>query len=77
MGRVQRCRAYARRQYGDDRTLPTIHDEDLTLANMSPLNRFYALNHEVLRQCRGRALRVDILGREHLISEHRDVMLVF
>jgi gamma-glutamyl:cysteine ligase YbdK (ATP-grasp superfamily) len=56
-------------------TLPTIRDEDLTLANMSPLNRFYALNREVLRQCRGRALRVDILGREHLISEHRDVML--
>ena len=56
-------------------TLPTIRDEDLTLANMSPLNRFYALNREVLRQCHGRALRVDILGREHLISEHRDVML--
>ena len=56
-------------------TLPTIRDEDLTLANMSPLNRFFALNREVLRQCHGRALRVDILGREHLISEHRDVML--
>jgi hypothetical protein len=56
-------------------TLPTIRDEDLTLANMSPLNRYYALNREVLRQRRGRALRVDIAGREHLVSEHRDVML--
>ena len=56
-------------------TLPTIRDEDLTLANMSPLNRFHALNGEVLRRRRGRALRVDIEGRDHLVSEHRDVML--
>ncbi|MGJ0506471.1 MAG: hypothetical protein ACR652_04910 [Methylocystis sp.] len=56
-------------------TLPTIRDEDLTLDNMSPLNRYYALNREVLRMRGGRPLRVDILGREHLVSEHRDVML--
>jgi hypothetical protein len=56
-------------------TLPTIRDEDLTLANMSPLNRYYALNAEVLRQRRGRAIRVDIAGRDHLVSQHRDVML--
>ena len=56
-------------------TLPTIRDDDLTLPNMSPLNRFYALNNEVLRMRGGRPLRVDILGREHLVSEHRDVML--
>ncbi len=56
-------------------TLPTIRDEDLTLVNMSPLNRYYALNAEVLRMRGGRPVRVDILGREHLVSEHRDVML--
>ena len=56
-------------------TLPTIRDEDLTLANMSPLNRYYALNNEVLRRRGGRPLRVDISGRDHLVSEHRDVML--
>ncbi len=56
-------------------TLPTIRDDDLTLANMSPLNRYYALNAEVLRTRGGRPLRVDILGRDHLVSEHRDVML--
>jgi gamma-glutamyl:cysteine ligase YbdK (ATP-grasp superfamily) len=56
-------------------TLPTIRDEDLTLANMSPLNRYYALNAEVLRRRGGRPLCVDIEGREHLRSEHRDVML--
>jgi hypothetical protein len=56
-------------------TLPTIRDDDLTLANMSPLNRFYALNEEVLRQRRGRPLRIDISGRDRLVSEHYDVML--
>ncbi|PPD43585.1 MAG: hypothetical protein CTY15_09480 [Methylocystis sp.] len=56
-------------------TLPTIRDEDLSLANMSPLNRYYALNAEVLRLRGGRPLRVDIFGRDHLVSEHRDVML--
>ena len=56
-------------------TLPTIRDEDLTLANISPLNRYYALNKEVLRRRRGRPLRVDIEGRDHLVCEHRDVML--
>ena len=56
-------------------TLPTIRDGDLSLANMSPLNRFYALNDEVLRRRRGRKLRVDIVGRDHLVSEHADVML--
>ncbi|MBI3274787.1 MAG: hypothetical protein HYZ60_02285 [Methylocystis sp.] len=56
-------------------TLPTIRNEDLTLANMSPLNRFYALNNEVLRRRRGRPMQVDIAGRDHLVCEHRDVML--
>lgn len=56
-------------------TLPTIRKEDMTLPNMSPLNRYYALNREVLRMRRGRALRVDIEGRDHLVSEHADVML--
>ena len=56
-------------------TLPTIRNEDLTLANLSPLNRYHALNREILRQRRGRPLRVDIDGREHLVCAHRDVML--
>jgi gamma-glutamyl:cysteine ligase YbdK (ATP-grasp superfamily) len=56
-------------------TLPTIRDDDLTLPNMSPLNRFYALNDEVLRRRGGRKLRVNIAGRDHLLSEHADVML--
>jgi gamma-glutamyl:cysteine ligase YbdK (ATP-grasp superfamily) len=56
-------------------TLPTIRDADMTLENISKLNRYYALNNEVLRRRRGRPLRVDIKGADHLVSEHRDVML--
>jgi len=56
-------------------TLPVIRDEDLTLANLSPLERYRALNAEILRQREGRPLVVDIAGEDHLRSEHRDVML--
>ena len=56
-------------------TLPTIREEDLTLKNISALKRYCALNHEVLRRRNGRPLRVDIRGREHLLTDHGDVML--
>ena len=56
-------------------TLPTIRDSDLTLANMSPLNRYYALNQEVLRLRGGQPLHVNIAGRDRLASVHTDVML--
>lgn len=56
-------------------TLPVIRDEDLTLAHISPLKRYAALNTEILRQRGGRNLIVDIEGDEHLHSEHHDVML--
>ena len=56
-------------------TLPTIREEDLTLGNMSPLNRYTALNAEVLRQRGGRPLRIDIAGRDHLVSQHHDLMM--
>lgn len=56
-------------------TLPVIRDDDLSLANLSPLERYRALNAEILRQRAGAPLVVDIAGDEHLRSEHRDVML--
>jgi hypothetical protein len=56
-------------------TLPTIREEDMTLPNMSPLNRYYALNAEVLRQRGGRPLSIDIAGRDHLRSRHYDLMM--
>ena len=55
--------------------LPTVRERDLTLANISPLNRYYALNRQVLEhRCRA-PLRIDIHGREHLELTHADVML--
>jgi gamma-glutamyl:cysteine ligase YbdK (ATP-grasp superfamily) len=55
--------------------LPTVRNEDLTLANMSKMTRYEALNEQVMRLRRGRPLRLDINGHEHLISTHYDVML--
>jgi len=55
--------------------LPTIRERDLTLDNISPLKRYHALNHEVLRRRGGRPFRVAIEGRERLETEHTDVML--
>lgn len=56
-------------------TLPTIRERDLSLANISPLKRYYALNHELLAANRGRPLEIRIDGRERLALCHSDVML--
>ncbi len=56
-------------------TLPTIRARDLTLASMSPRNRYYALNEQVLKARGGHPLRIRIDGRESLALEHNDVML--
>ena len=55
--------------------LPTIRQQDLTLENISPLNRYYALNDQILRSRAGRPIRIDIRGRERLALTHADVML--
>lgn len=55
--------------------LPTIAEQDLTLANMSRMTRYRALNEQVMRMRQGRPLQLDINGREHLLSTHYDVML--
>ncbi len=56
-------------------TLPTLQDDLMTLANMSPLQRYYALNEQVLRNRRGAPLRIDISGaRDRLQVTHQDVM---
>ncbi len=54
--------------------LPTLKPSDLTLANMSNLNRYRALNKQIL-QSRGKPVRLDITGNEHLKMDHHDVML--
>jgi len=55
--------------------LPSVSQQDLTLANMSELKRYRALNEQVLRLREGKPLMLDIHGREHLNISHQDVML--
>ena len=55
--------------------LPSVRQDDLTLANMSDLKRYRALNEQVLRLREGNPLMLDIHGREHLNVLHHDVML--
>jgi hypothetical protein len=55
--------------------LPTAEPSDFTLANMSPLHRYRALNEQVFRMRGGEPLQLDISGRDRLQMEHDDVML--
>lgn len=55
--------------------LPSLKNEDLSLANMSDMLRYRALNREVLHRRKGKPLTLDINGEEHLKVTHRDVML--
>ncbi len=55
--------------------LPTIEMHNLTLANMSPLHRYHALNEQVLRQRGGRPLELSVAGNDSLHLTHSDVML--
>ncbi len=55
--------------------LPTVRKKDLTLENISPRNRYYALNEQVLRLREGRPLRLRISGRDHIELTKSDVML--
>jgi hypothetical protein len=55
--------------------LPTVREQDLRLENISPLNRYYALNEQILSARGGRPIHLDIRGRERLDRMHADVML--
>ncbi len=55
--------------------LPTVSDARLNTHYMSAMKRYRALNEQVLRSREGRPLKLDIVGRQHLRSEHKDVML--
>ncbi len=56
-------------------TLPSLQEEHLKLTNMSPMTRYAALNEQVLRSRKGKAIELDIQGSETLKSVHQDVML--
>ncbi len=55
--------------------LPTLQDKDLTLDNISLLDRYKALNEQVLRQRNGLEIELNINGIDHLQVSHKDVML--
>ena len=55
-------------------TLPTLQQADLCLDNMSDMNRYRALNEQILNS-RGQPIHLDITGTEHLKFDHHDVML--
>ena len=55
--------------------LPTLEESDLTARQMSPLKRYKALNEQVLASRQGSPIKLDIKGREHLATQHQDVML--
>jgi hypothetical protein len=55
--------------------LPTLTNNDLSLNNISSLDRYRALNEQVLRQRKGKTISLNINGNEHLEVSHRDVML--
>jgi len=56
-------------------TLPVLDDSQLTMANMSEVERYRALNEQVFKLRRGKPIKLDIRGRDHLQSSHYDVML--
>jgi hypothetical protein len=55
--------------------LPTVRATDLTPSNMSPMQRYRAINDQVFRLRHGAPIVIDIEGAEHLIHRHHDVML--
>ncbi|QPJ62789.1 MAG: hypothetical protein G3M70_13245 [Candidatus Nitronauta litoralis] len=55
--------------------LPTIEDKMLTLEHMSSLNRYLALNRQVLHLRQGEPLELKIEGKDSLHARHYDVML--
>ncbi len=54
--------------------LPTVQPEDLTLDQMTPLNRYRVLNSQLLALRQNRPLRLDIQGSDHLELRREDVM---
>ena len=55
--------------------LPTVQKSDLSLKNISGMQRYRALNEQVLRMRDGAPLQLDIRAADHLFTRHHDVML--
>jgi len=55
--------------------LPSLQEHQLTLENMSKLNRYKALNEQVLNLRNGKPLKLDINGIDSIQVTHQDLML--
>jgi len=55
--------------------LPTVRPEHFDLAHMSPLNRYRALNEQILHLRQGHQPVVDIRGKDHLFLKLRSVVI--
>jgi CBS domain-containing protein len=74
---LSKLRDSARKQNADvvmTGILPSISKSDLSMENMTPLPRYYALN-EALTKARGGPMRFHIEGTDELYLEHDSVML--
>jgi hypothetical protein len=54
---------------------PSIQEAQLSLANMSPLNRYKALNDQMFKLRNGKPITLDISGKETIKTTHNNVML--
>jgi hypothetical protein len=55
--------------------LPSLRQDTLSLDNMSPMNRYQALNDQVFKLRHGQPVKLHIQGQETLDIYHQDVML--
>lgn len=56
--------------------LPTIKAKDLNISNISPLNRYHALNHQIMSLRKQHPITVDIKGeQDNLHLTHNNVLL--
>jgi len=55
--------------------LPTLQNGDLGLHNISEMKRYAALNRQIINSRQGKAIELDIQGKNHLHLLHQDVML--
>ncbi|MDX2270889.1 MAG: glutamate--cysteine ligase [Cyanobacteriota bacterium] len=56
--------------------LPTLNPALLTLATISPMERYYALSEQVLRLRQGQELGLNISGRHPLTMQHADIIML-
>jgi len=55
--------------------LPTVRTSDLILDNISPMQRYYALNQQILKMREHAVIEFDIQGHEHWQHTHQNVMM--